>query len=138
VPNYALLKRNKMEDDKRTKKQKEAGNRKGSYRVFLNELLDGSFMTTDVMRRNALLLLLMVGLIIVYISNHYAVIMRLSEIDSLQKELTEAKYEALTRTSDLMRESRQSFVQDMIIQKGMELENSTIPPYTIAKEVEEK
>jgi len=138
VPNYALLKRNKMEDDKRTKKQKEAGNRKGSYRVFLNELLDGTFMTKDVMRRNALLLLLMVGLIIVYISNHYAVIMRLSEIDSLQKELTEAKYEALTRTSDLMRESRQSFVQDMIIQKGMELENSTIPPYTIAKEVEEK
>jgi len=127
-----------MEDDKRTKKQKEAGNRKGSYRVFLNELLDGTFMTKDVMRRNALLLLLMVGLIIVYISNHYAVIMRLSEIDSLQKELTEAKYEALTRTSDLMRESRQSFVQDMIIQKGMELENSTIPPYTIAKEVEEK
>jgi Bacteriodetes cell division protein (FtsL-like) len=138
VPNYALLKRNKMEDDKRTKKQKEAGNRKGSYRVFLNELLDGSFMTTDVMRRNALLLLLMVGLIIVYISNHYAVIMRLSEIDSLQKELTEAKYEALTRTSDLMRESRQSFVQDMIFQKGMELENSTVPPYTIAKDVEEK
>ena len=127
-----------MEDDKRTKKQKEAGNRKGSYRVFLNELLDGSFMTTDVMRRNALLLLLMVGLIIVYISNHYAVIMRLSEIDSLQKELTEAKYEALTRTSDLMRESRQSFVQDMIIQKGMELENSTVPPYTIAKDLEEK
>ena len=127
-----------MEDDKRTKKQKEAGNRKGSYRVFLNELLDGSFMTTDVMRRNALLLLLMVGLIIVYISNHYAVIMRLSEIDSLQKELTEAKYEALTRTSDLMRESRQSFVQDMIIQKGMQLENSTVPPYTVAKDVEEK
>jgi hypothetical protein len=127
-----------MGNDKRTKKQKEAGNRKGSYRVFLNELLDGSFMTTDVMRRNALLLLLMVGLIIVYISNHYAVIMRLSEIDSLQKELTEAKYEALTRTSDLMRESRQSFVQDMIIQKGMQLENSTVPPYTIAKDVEEK
>lgn len=126
-----------MEDDKRTKKQKEAGNRKGSYRVFLNDLLDGSFMTKDVMRRNARLLLLLVGLIIVYISNHYAVIMRLSEIDTLQKELTEAKYEALTRTSDLMRESRQSFVQDMILQKGMELENSTIPPYAIAKDIEE-
>jgi len=127
-----------MEKDKRTKKQKETGNRKGSYRVFLNELLDGSFMTKDVMRRNAGLLLLLVGLVIVYISNHYAVIMRLSEIDSLQKELTEAKYEALTRTSDLMRESRQSFVQDMILQKGLELENSTIPPYTIAKDMEEK
>ncbi|HET9570630.1 MAG TPA: FtsL-like putative cell division protein [Bacteroidales bacterium] len=127
-----------MENDQRTKKQRKSGSRKGSYRVFLNELLDGSFMTKDVMRRNALLLLLLVGLIIVYISNHYAVIMRLSEIDSLQKELTEAKYEALTRTSDLMRESRQSFVQEMIIQKGLELENSTIPPFTIAKDIEDK
>ncbi len=127
-----------MGNDKAAKKLQKKGNRKGSYQVFLNELLDGSFLEKDVMRRNALLFLLMVGLIIVYISNHYAVIMRLSEIDSLQKELTEAKYEALTRTSDLMRESRQSFIQDMITQKGMALENSTIPPYTIAKDIEEK
>ena len=127
-----------METDKTAKKLQKKGNRKTSYRVFLNDMLDGSFLTKDVMRRNAGLMLLMVGLIIVYISNHYAVIMRLSEIDSLQKELTEAKYEALTRTSDLMRESRQSFVQDMITQKGLLLENSTIPPYTIAKDIEEK
>jgi len=127
-----------MENDKASKKLQKKGNRKASYRIFLNELLDGSFMTKDVMRRNARLMLLLVVLIIVYISNHYAVIMRLSEIDSLQKELTEAKYEALTRTSDLMRESRQSFVQDMITQKGLLLENSTIPPYTIAKDMEEK
>jgi hypothetical protein len=127
-----------MENTKTAKKLQKKGNRKASYRVFLNDMLDGSFMTKDVMRRNAGLLLLMVGLIIAYISNHYAVIMRLSEIDSLQKELTEAKYEALTRTSELMRESRQSFVQDMITQKGLLLENSTIPPYTIAKDLEEK
>jgi len=127
-----------MENDKTAKKLQKNGNRKASYRVFLNDMLDGSFLTKDVMRRNAGLMLLMVGLIIVYISNHYAVIMRLSEIDSLQKELTEAKYEALTRTSDLMRESRQSFVQEMITQKGLLLENSTIPPYTIAKDIEEK
>lgn len=127
-----------MDSEKSAKKLQKKGNRKASYKVFLNELLDGSFMTKDVMRRNAGLMLLMVGLIIVYISNHYAVIMRLSEIDSLQKELTEAKYEALTRTSDLMRESRQSFVQDMLTQKGMLLEVSKTPPYTIAKDVEEK
>lgn len=127
-----------MDNEKSAKKLQKKGNRKASYKIFLNELLDGSFMTKDVMRRNAGLMLLMVGLIIVYISNHYAVIMRLSEIDSLQKELTEAKYEALTRTSDLMRESRQSFVQDMLTQKGMLLEVSKTPPYTIAKDVEEK
>lgn len=127
-----------MGNDNAAKKLQQKGNRKTSYQVFLNELLDGSFLTKDVMRRNAGLFLLIVGLIIVYISNHYAVIMRLSEIDSLQKDLTEAKYEALTRTSDLMRESRQSFIQEMITQKGMELENSSIPPYTILQETEEK
>lgn len=121
-----------MVKDKTANKIKKSGNRKGRYRVFFNELLDGSFMTKDVMRRNAGLMLLLVGLIIVYISNHYAVIMRLSEIDSLQKELTEAKYEALTRTSDLMRESRQSFIQNLISQKGLELEVSKTPPYTIS------
>lgn len=127
-----------MGNEKAAKKLQQKGNRKASYQVFLNELLDGSFLTKDVMRRNAYWFLLVVGLIIIYISNHYAVIMRLSEIDSLQKELTEAKYEALTRTSDLMRESRQSFVQEMITQKGLELDNSSIPPYTIALETEEK
>lgn len=127
-----------MDNDKTAKKLQKKGNRKASYRVFLNDMLDGSFLTKDVMRRNAGLLLLMVGLIIVYISNHYAVIMRLSEIDSLQKELTEAKYEALTRTSELMRESRQSFVQDLMTQKGMTLEVSKTPPFTIAKDIEEK
>ena len=127
-----------MENDKTAKKLQKKGNRKSSYRAFLNDMLDGSFLTKDVMRRNAGLMLLMVGLIIVYISNHYAVIMRLSEIDSLQKELTEAKYEALTRTSDLMRQSRQSFVQYLMTQKGMTLEVSKTPPFTIAKEIEEQ
>lgn len=127
-----------MENDKATRKLQQKGNRKASYQVFLNDLLDGSFLTKDIMRRNALLFVLIVVLVIAYISNHYAVIMRLSEIDSLQKELTEAKYEALTRTSDLMRESRQSFIQDMILQKGLELEISPIPPYTIVKDLEEK
>jgi hypothetical protein len=127
-----------MDNDKSAKKLQKNGNRKASYRAFLNDMLDGSFLTKDVMRRNAGLMLLMVGLIIVYISNHYAVIMRLSEIDSLQKELTEAKYEALTRTSDLMRESRQSFVLDLMTQKGMTLEVSKVPPYTIALDLEEK
>jgi hypothetical protein len=127
-----------MDNDKSAKKLQKNGNRKASYRAFLNDMLDGSFLTKDVMRRNAGLMLLMVGLIIVYISNHYAVIMRLSEIDSLQKELTEAKYEALTRTSDLMRESRQSFVVDLMTQKGMTLEVSKVPPYTIALDLEEK
>jgi hypothetical protein len=125
---------NGMVKEKKTVKTDNPIRRKRSYKVFLNELLDGTFMTKEVIRRNYGLMLLLVGLIFIYISNHYAVIMRLSEIDSLQKELTEAKYEALTRTSDLMRESRQSSVLKMIGDRGLTLIEAQTPPYTIAKE----
>jgi hypothetical protein len=123
-----------MESDIENTTLKKPKTKKTSYRVFLNELLDGTFMTTDILKRNLKLILLIVVLIFVYISNHYAVIMKLSEIDTLQDELSEAKYEALTRSSDLMRESRQSFVHDMIEQRGIELEDATTPPYTISRE----
>jgi len=108
--------------------------RKTTYKSLINEVFDGSFMTKSALRRNIKLILLIVACIFIYISNHYAVIMNLSEIDSLQKELTDVKYEALTISSQLMRESRQSFVRQMVTDRGLELEDSTIPPYTIAKE----
>lgn len=108
--------------------------KKTSYRAFLNEIFDGSFMTKDALRRNLKLMLLIVACIFVYISNHYAVIMKLSEIDTLQKELTDIKYEALTVSSQLMRESRQSYIREMVKERGLELEDSTKPPYTISKE----
>jgi hypothetical protein len=108
-----------------------------SYRIFMNELLDGSFLTKDILRRNFKLILLMVVLIFIYISNHYAVIMKLSDIDNLEKELSEAKYEALTRSSELVHESRQSSIRENIQQRGLELEDASTPPYTIAKDVEE-
>jgi hypothetical protein len=106
---------------------------KRSYKAFLNELLDGSFMTRVGIRKNYRLMLLVVGLIFVYINNHYAVIMRLSEIDTLQKELLDVKYEALTRMSDLMKESRQSSVLKLIEEKDLKLEVAKIPHYTISR-----
>ena len=108
--------------------------KKTSYKSLMNEIFDGSFMTKDALRRNFKLIMLVVACVFVYISNHYAVIMNLSEIDTLQKQLTDVKYEALTISSELMRESRQSFVRDMVTKRGLELEDSKIPPYTIPKE----
>jgi len=108
--------------------------KKNSYRTFINEIFDGSFMTRDALRRNIKLILLIVACIFIYISNHYAVIMNLSEIDTLQKELTDVKYDALTISSELMRESRQSYVRDKVNERGIGLEDSKIPPFTITKE----
>jgi hypothetical protein len=57
--------------------------------------------------------------------------MKLSEIDTLQKELIDVKYDALTISSQLMRESRQSNVRELVKDRGLELEDSKTPPYTI-------
>jgi len=123
-----------MEAVEKKEKNQKGKVKKSSYRAFVNEIFDGSFMTKDGLRRNIKLILLLVACIFVYISNHYAVIMSLSEIDTLQKELTDVKFEALTISSQLMRESRQSFVRDMVVKRGLELEDSTMPPYTLKKE----
>ncbi len=105
-----------------------------SYKVFLNELLDGSIMTKEVIKKNYGLALLMVVLIFLYINNHYAVILQLSEIDTLQKEVTEAKYEALTRSSELMREKRQSNMVQWIQERGMTLKESDTPPFRLQRD----
>ena len=115
------------------KKEMKPKMKKSSYRAFINEIFDGSFMTKDALKRNIKLILLIVACTFVYISNHYAVIMKLSEIDTLQKELIDIKYEALTISSQLMRESRQSYVREMVKERGLELEDSNIPPYKISE-----
>jgi hypothetical protein len=107
--------------------------KKTSFRVYFNEIFDGSFLTKNSLRKNLKLILLIVTCIFIYISNHYAVIMKLSEIDTLQKELIDVKYDALTISSKLMRESRQSNVRELVKSRGLELEDSNTPPYTISE-----
>ena len=55
----------------------------------------------------------------------------LAEIDRLKKELTDIKYDALTRSSELMEKSRQSRIEDYISSKESDLQTSTNPPYLI-------
>lgn len=123
-----------MEAKASNRKASKVQTKKKSYRTLTNEIFDGSFMTRDALRRNIKLIFLVVACIFIYISNHYAVIMNLSEIDTLQTKLTDVKYETLTISSQLMRESRQSFVRQMVTDRGLSLEDSTTPPFKITKE----
>ena len=55
----------------------------------------------------------------------------LAEIDRLKKELIDIKYDALTRSSELMEKSRQSRIEEYISNKESDLQTSTNPPYLI-------
>jgi len=104
---------------------------KTSYKTFMKEIFDGTILTKGFFVRNFKIILIVVAGMLFYIGNHYSVIMNLNEIDKLQKDLADVKYEALTQSSKLMRESRQSRIREMVQEKGMELEDSQIPPYKI-------
>lgn len=100
----------------------------------LTSIIGGDILATDFFRRQAGLLFLVTVLIIIYINNRYECQQQLIEIDNLKKELTDIKYDALTRSSELMERSRQSRIEEYIVTKESDLQTSTNPPYLIKKE----
>lgn len=94
-------------------------------------IIGGDILATDFFRRQTKLLVLIMVLILFYIHNRYACQQQLIEIDRLKKELTDIKYDALTRSSELMERSRQSRIEEYVANKESDLQTSTTPPYLI-------
>ena len=87
------------------KKQEEKNTEKVKKRTSLKNIIGGDILATDFFRRQAGLLFLIMVLIIIYINNRYECQLQLIEIDNLKKELIDIKYDALTRSSELMERS---------------------------------
>lgn len=95
------------------------------------EIIGGDILATNFFRRQTKLLVLIVLLVLFYIHNRYACQQQLIELDKLKKELTDTKYDALTRSSELMERSRQSRIEEYISTQQSDLQTSTHPPYLI-------
>lgn len=111
--------------------QKPKATGKSTYRSVMREVFDGTILTRGFLARNVWMILLVVAGFLIYIGNHYGVIMNLNRIDELNETLADVKYEALTQSSLLMQESRQSRVRALVLEKGLELEDAKTPPYVI-------
>ena len=105
--------------------------RKAKGRTSLKNIIGGDILATDFFRRQTKMLVLVMVLILFYIHNRYACQQQMIEIDNLKKELIDIKYDALTRSSELMERSRQSRIEDYIATKESDLQISTNPPYLI-------
>lgn len=95
------------------------------------DIVGGDILANDFFRRQTKLLALIMLLIIFYIHNRYACQQQMIEIDRLKKELTDIKYDALTRSSELMERSRQSRIEDYVTSRESDLQTATQPPYVI-------
>jgi cell division protein FtsL len=102
-----------------------------SYRSFVREIFDGTILTKSFLSKNIVLILIIMGGILIYISNHYTVDLKLNEIDDLKQELEDKKYEAISANSKLMKVSRQSTIHRLVNEKGLQLEDPKTPPFVI-------
>ena len=110
------------------KESKEKSKKKGTS---LKEIIGGDILAGAFFRRQLKLLGLLMVLAILYINNRYVCQQKMIEIDRLKKELTDIRYDALTRSSEWMERSRQSRVEEYISVGESELQTATKPPYVI-------
>lgn len=97
----------------------------------LKSILGGDILATGFFRRQAKLFGVIMVFVIFYIHNRYTIQMQMIEIDKLKKELIDIKYDALTRNSELMEQSRQSRIEEYISKKESDLQTPTHPPFLI-------
>ncbi len=102
-------------------------------RTSWKSIVGGDILATDFFRRQTKLLVLIMVLVIFYIHNRYSFQRQIITIEELKKELTDIKYDALTRSSELMEQSRQSRIEEYIATQESDLQTATTPPYLIRK-----
>lgn len=103
-----------------------------SSNFTLRKILGGDILSAHILRNNIWLIIVIVGFIIVYISNRYSVQKYLLEIDKLNTELEDAKYRALSSSSQLTEKSRESHILELLKnRKDSVLKISDRPPYII-------
>lgn len=100
--------------------------------IKLDDIIGGSVISAFLARQAGLVILILF-MVFFYISNRYECQQKLVDIEKLQKQLVDVKYDALTHSAELMGGSKQSQVKSLVIEQGVELEESQIPPYQLTE-----
>ena len=100
-----------------------------SSNFTLRKILGGDILSARLLRNNIWLIITIVFFTIVYISNRYSVQKYLIDIDKLRNELDDAKYRALSSSSQLTEKTRESHILEILkTRKDSILKMSDRPP----------
>ena len=109
------------------------GNEKTKKRISPMYILGGGILKEDFVVRHTKMIVLIVVLLFFYISNQYTCMIKIREIDSLQEQLKDAKYEALSTSAQLTGNTRPSQVEELVKHHELGLEKAKTPPYKLRK-----
>jgi len=113
------------------KQQKQAKRKEKKFSLLY--ILGGGILKEDFIVKHTKMIVLVVVLIFFFIGNRYTCMQKLREIDRLQQQLRDVRFEALSISSELTGNSRQSQIEFLIEEQGIELEVAKKPPYEIHK-----
>jgi len=106
---------------------------KKSWAIWLRDLINGKVLTGAFIIKQSKLLTLIFVLIICFISNRYACSKKLSEMDNLKQKLNKQYAEQVDLTKQLTSISRQSQIEELLQEKGIDLTKGRSTVYQIQK-----
>ena len=102
----------------------------------VHDLLDGSFLTRERFMRSMPFIIFLLLLAVIYITNIFHVERTKRQIDDLEEQLRELRYEYISSRSKLMYESKPSEIASKLKETG--IEESLDPPKKIKVNTENK
>ena len=103
-----------------------------SGKLNLRTILGGDLLTTQMVRSQIWLFIMIVAFSLVYVAFRYQCQQDMIKIDKLEEKLKDAKFKALSASSTLTAKSRESHVLDILKQnKDSLLHQADQPPYII-------
>lgn len=106
----------------------------GSVNVSLRTILGGDILAGRWFRRQFGFILLLVFFAIIYVANRYACQQEMIDRINLSDTLLDARYKALTRSSELLEKTLRSHVEESLADST--LRTPTTPPYLLKIEEE--
>lgn len=77
-------------------------------------------------------------LLFMYIDNRYYCETQMIKVIEMKKKIQDVKYESLTISAQLMELNRQSNIQNMVRERGLNLQETDTPPMVIKDSTETK
>lgn len=93
----------------------------------------GTVLTSGIITRNWKFILVLVLLTFLYISNRYSASEKMVRIETLQRELKDAKYESVTTSAKLVGVSREIKIKELVEKNGLDIDFTKEPVYKLEK-----
>lgn len=102
-------------------------------KINLFYFLKGEILEENFIVKNTKMIILIVILLFIFIGNRYSCIQKMKEINQLQNQLTDLKLELISLSTEVIGQSRQSQIEELLKQNNIELESPTEPYYELKK-----